>query len=76
MFVISREQAICLFYAVPYNKENAEKYTKTIDEMEDITICYSENPKQPFLCSLKSMIANPSEYNAILKNNSQEKEES
>lgn len=40
MFVISREEAICLFYAVPYNKENAEKYTK-IDEIEAVTICYS-----------------------------------
>ena len=62
MFVISREEAIYLFYAVSYNKENAEKYTKKIDEMEAVTICYPESPKKTFLCSLKSMHANPSEY--------------
>lgn len=62
MVVISREEAVCLFYAVPYNQENADKYSKIIDEMEGITICYSKNPKHPFLCSLKSMYLNPSEY--------------
>lgn len=51
MFVISREEAIYLFYAVSYNKENAEKYTKKIDEMEDINACYTKNQKRPrFLC--------------------------
>lgn len=62
MVVISREESICLFYAVPYNQENANKYSKIIDKMESMTICFSENPKRPFFCSLKSMDLNPSEY--------------
>ena len=62
MVVISREEAVCLFYAVSYNQDNANKYTKIFDEMESMTICFSENPKRPFFCSLKSMDLNPSEY--------------
>ena len=62
MIVVSREEAVCLFYAVPYNEENVRKYTKIIDETKVITICYSEDPKRPFLCSLKSMELDPSEY--------------
>lgn len=30
--------------------------------MEGIAICYSENPKHLFLCSLELMDLNPSEY--------------
>lgn len=62
MNIISREEAVCLFYAVPFNQENVNKYSKIIDEIEGITLCYSENPKHPLLCSLKSMEINPLEY--------------
>jgi hypothetical protein len=58
MFVISREQAICLFYAVPYIKENAEKYTKKIDEMEDVDVCYTKNQKKPRLLCTRIIYAN------------------
>lgn len=75
--IISRERAACLFYAVEYTEENKEKYTKRIDEMKLVDICYSEDPKKPFLCSIKRMRLNPSEYKpypAILNNNSLIKE--
>lgn len=70
MITISREQAICLFYAVAQNEENKKKYTKIIDEIELVDICYSEDPKKPFLCSIKTMHLYASEYKlypAILK---------
>ncbi|KAI8977159.1 hypothetical protein BDF20DRAFT_941491 [Mycotypha africana] len=52
MIVISREEAVCLFYAVPYNEENVRKYTKIIDELEDVEICFTRNPKKPkLLCT-------------------------
>ncbi|CAO3698230.1 unnamed protein product [Rhizopus stolonifer] len=57
MFVISRE-VICLFYAVPYNKENAEKYTRKIDEMEDINVCYTKNQKRLRLLCTRIIYAN------------------
>jgi hypothetical protein len=54
-------------------KKTKKKYTKLIDEMELVDICYSEDPKRPFLCSIKTMHLNPSEYKqypAILNNHS------
>ncbi|KAI8984135.1 hypothetical protein BDF20DRAFT_858210 [Mycotypha africana] len=58
MVVISREEAVCLFYAVPYNEENIRKYTKIIDELEDVGICYSRNPKKPKLLCTRVIYAN------------------
>jgi hypothetical protein len=53
MVIITREQAICIFYCEPFNKENVSKFSKIIDDMENVEICYCENPKKPLLCSKK-----------------------
>lgn len=55
---ISRERAVCLFYAVEYTEENKAKYVKIINEMEDVNICYSRNPKKPRLLCTKIINAN------------------
>ncbi|CAO3612781.1 unnamed protein product [Mucor hiemalis] len=36
MIVISREEAVCLFYAVPYNEDNVRKYGKIILQDQNI----------------------------------------
>ncbi|KAL4210479.1 hypothetical protein AB4K20DRAFT_1900772 [Rhizopus microsporus] len=38
MGVISKEQAICMFYYEPYNEPNVIKLSKLIDGMYDIEI--------------------------------------
>ncbi|ORE07340.1 hypothetical protein BCV72DRAFT_326772 [Rhizopus microsporus var. microsporus] len=58
MAIISREEAICLFYAVPYNQENVIKYTKMIEVMEDVEICFTRNPKKPRLLCTRVIYAN------------------
>lgn len=47
MTTILRERVACLFYAVEYTVENTKKYTKLIDEIEAVEICYTGNPKKP-----------------------------
>jgi hypothetical protein len=73
MFVISREQAICLFYAVPYIKENAEKYTKKIDEMEDVDVCYTKNQKKPRLLCTRIIYTNSFDTHLYSSGSQQEK---
>lgn len=71
MVIISRGQAIYIFYCEPYNEGNVTKFSKIIDDLKNVEICYGENPKRPFLCSKKSMQLNPSEYKqypAIFRN--------
>lgn len=62
MVIISRDQTICIFYCKPYNAKNVIKFSKIIDDLKNVEICYGENPKRPFLCSKKSMQLKPSEY--------------
>ncbi|KAI7899555.1 uncharacterized protein BX663DRAFT_418464, partial [Cokeromyces recurvatus] len=52
---ISREQAICMFYCQPYNESNISKLSKLIDNVENIEICYSYDPTEPMLISLKTL---------------------
>ncbi|KAI8329964.1 hypothetical protein BC941DRAFT_441740 [Chlamydoabsidia padenii] len=47
MVTINREQAICMFYCEPYNESNVVKLSKLIDDMNNIEICYSDDPTEP-----------------------------
>jgi hypothetical protein len=58
MTIISREEAVCLFYAVPYNQENINKYTSIINQIEDVDICFTRNPHKPRLLCTKVIYAN------------------
>ncbi|GAA5810826.1 hypothetical protein MFLAVUS_004253 [Mucor flavus] len=58
MNIISREEAVCLFYAVPYNQENVNKYTLIINQIEDVDICFTRNPYKPRLLCTKVIYAN------------------
>lgn len=52
MLIISKEQAACIFYCQAYNKSNAAKLTKRIEEIKYVGICYFEDPTEPILVSL------------------------
>ena len=72
MLIISREQAICLFYTVAYNKENVEKYSKIIDTLRDVDICYTKCPKRPRLLCTNVILANIYDINLYISENCQE----
>ncbi|KAL4211830.1 hypothetical protein AB4K20DRAFT_1898988 [Rhizopus microsporus] len=59
MVVVTREQALCIFYCVPFTKSNAEKFSKII--VENIEICYYDDPKRPSLQCTKIIYSHPFE---------------
>lgn len=59
MVTISREQAIYMFYCESYNELNVVKFSKLIDDMNNIEIGYSDDLIEPMLVSLKSLYVNP-----------------
>jgi hypothetical protein len=61
MVAISREQALCIFYCEPYNKFNIERFSKIIDDLENVEICYCDNPKRPVLQCTKTIYSYPFE---------------
>jgi len=62
MPIISKEQAVCIFYFQAYNESNVSELTKRSKEMKDVNICYLEDPTEPILVSLLSMKTYPSKY--------------
>ncbi|KAI8077232.1 uncharacterized protein B0P05DRAFT_544144 [Gilbertella persicaria] len=66
MVIITREQAICIFYCEPYNKDNVQKFSKIIDDVQNVDICYDKDPRRSFLCSLKSLKLEPSRHHQYL----------
>ena len=43
-------------------EENVTKFTKIIDDLKDVEICYSENPKRPMLMCTKTINGNPFDF--------------
>ncbi|KAG2218961.1 hypothetical protein INT45_008385 [Circinella minor] len=63
MVTITRQQAICMFYCEEYTKENVIKLNKRIAEMEDVEICFMNDPLSPLLQCEKRINQNPFLYN-------------
>jgi hypothetical protein len=67
MALITREQAICMFYHQPYDKRKAEELLKAIEGIHT-EICYKDDPTKPFLCSIESInIFEYHQYPSLLK---------
>lgn len=49
MCSISREQAICIVYCKEFNDENVRWLLKKIDKLEELELCYDDDPKHPLL---------------------------
>ncbi|CAO3620038.1 unnamed protein product [Mucor fragilis] len=58
MVLITREQAICMFYHQPYNKQKAEELLKAIENIQT-EICYRDDPTKPFLLYKNSVFMDP-----------------
>lgn len=59
---ICLEQACCTFYCEGYNDLNEKKYTDRIKLMEDIQLCYCENPYEPRLICNTRVFGAPNLY--------------
>ncbi|KAI8880788.1 hypothetical protein K501DRAFT_190514 [Backusella circina FSU 941] len=62
MKTITREQAICMLYCVPFNDENVKKFVPTTDALKSLEICYKEDPMEPIVISIYKMNAYPFLY--------------
>ncbi|KAI7900692.1 uncharacterized protein BX663DRAFT_517293 [Cokeromyces recurvatus] len=62
MITISREQAICMFYCQPYNESNVSKLSKLIDNMDNIEICFADDPTEPMLLRQLRINQNPLKF--------------
>ena len=47
MCSISREQVICIFYCKEFNEENVHWFLKKIVKLEELELCYDDDPKHP-----------------------------
>ncbi|KAG1140683.1 hypothetical protein G6F37_012940 [Rhizopus arrhizus] len=62
MPIISKEQAVCIFYCQAYNESNVAELTKRIEEMKDVDICYLEDPTEPILACIITINSRPFRY--------------
>ncbi|KAL7326707.1 hypothetical protein PS15p_209001 [Mucor circinelloides] len=69
MITISREQAICMFYCEPYNESNVVKLSKLIDDMNNIEICYSDDPTEPMLLCQTRINQNSVKFKTYISRN-------
>lgn len=60
MITITREQAICIFFVKPYSEENVARLVPIIDNMDDLEICYKDDPTMPILEHVANIRSNPS----------------
>ncbi|KAI8641451.1 hypothetical protein BD408DRAFT_345990 [Parasitella parasitica] len=58
MVLITREQAICMFYHQPYKKQKAEELLKAIENIQT-EICYRDDPTKPILLFKNSVFMDP-----------------
>lgn len=61
MTIITRNQAICMFYGKKYTEENVACLSKKLDEI-DVDICYLEDPTESFLVWKTKLNQNPFRY--------------
>jgi hypothetical protein len=59
---ITRNQAICMFFHVEYNEQNVAKFSKKIEDFEEVDICYENDPKVPVLVARTKIFSEPLNY--------------
>ena len=59
MVVVTREQAICMFYCEEYDETNVENLTKEVDAIKNVDICYFDDPLAPVLLCTRTINQNP-----------------
>jgi hypothetical protein len=63
MNTISREEACCIFYCKKFNEENAKIYIERVGKMEEVEICYRNNPNEPELVCESRVFGAPNLFN-------------
>lgn len=61
MVIVTKEQALCIVYCKSYSKTNVERFSNIIDDLENIEICYYDDPKRPLLQCKRTIYTRPFE---------------
>ncbi|RCH80362.1 hypothetical protein CU098_005056 [Rhizopus stolonifer] len=64
--MISKSQAICMFFYVDYTEENVKTYRKKIEEFEGSEICWNVREQEPVLVLKQRIRGDPLTYNKYL----------
>ncbi|ORX58191.1 hypothetical protein DM01DRAFT_1333856 [Hesseltinella vesiculosa] len=59
---ISKEQALCMFYALEHTDKNVSALTNKLASLEDLELCYLTDPEHPVLASKTRIFASPITY--------------
>lgn len=65
---ITRQQALCMFFVKEYTEENVKNLEKRIDMVEDVEICYIDDPTEPVLINKVKIIQNPFRFHTCVNN--------
>ncbi|KAI8973791.1 hypothetical protein BDF20DRAFT_823931 [Mycotypha africana] len=75
MVTITRQQALCMFFIKEYTEENVKKLEKKLEEIEDVEICYIDDPTEPVLINKVKIIQNPFRFQSYIGNTQAESNE-
>lgn len=50
---VTRDQAACMFYYLPYNEENVAISKKRLEAQEGLDLCYNTSELEPILASIE-----------------------
>lgn len=71
MVIVTRERALYILYCKPYKKTNVERFSKIIDDLKNVEICYCNDPKRPFLQCTRTIYSGPFKIHTKVKANLQ-----
>jgi hypothetical protein len=63
---ITRNQALCMFYAEKYTEVNVNLLSKRLESYGEIEICYETNPLKPVLVTKTRIWADPFSFKRYL----------
>ncbi|KAI9485636.1 MAG: hypothetical protein EXX96DRAFT_533975 [Benjaminiella poitrasii] len=62
MTMITKNQAVCMFYCEEYTPENIKQLETKLEQVLDLVLCYNKDPTDPVLISRKKLFSNPFKY--------------
>ncbi|KAI8889955.1 hypothetical protein K501DRAFT_290645 [Backusella circina FSU 941] len=71
--MLTKNQAICMFFYVDYTEENVKIYKKKIEEFEDSELCWNIREQEPILVMKHRIRGDPLTYQKYPDDNPKEK---
>ncbi|KAI7851661.1 hypothetical protein BDC45DRAFT_511427 [Circinella umbellata] len=66
---VTKQQALCMFHCEEYTNDNVIRLQKRLEEMEDLELCYRDDPTDPVMVSKRTIDNNPEKYHLYTSSN-------